>query len=72
MTNHATVASRKLIWPRGTQIDYLNLESNGKWYGLPACFEAAKAGDVVAVVTPHELALIETYRRHCKPRESQP
>lgn len=63
MSTHGTVIERQHAYRPGT---YRHLEmSDGTYAAIPSGLEC-KAGDVVAVLTPHELKLIESYRENVK------
>lgn len=66
MSNHGKVIERENPF---TKDSYLHLEmSDGTYAAIPTGLEC-KAGDVVAVLTPHELKLIESYRENVKPKQ---
>lgn len=61
---HGIVTAREAIYENHT---WHTLElPDGTTAAVPAGF-VVSAGDVIAVITPHELRLLETYRRHVKP-----
>ena len=62
-STHGKVIERQHAYGGGT---YRHLEmADGTYAAIPAGM-ACEAGDVIAVVTEHELRLIESYRRRVK------
>lgn len=62
-STHGKVIERQHAYGGGT---YRHLEmSDGTYAAIPAGM-VCEVGDVIAVITEHELKLIESYRRHVK------
>lgn len=65
-STHGKVIARDHAYQPGR---YLHLQmSDGNYAAIPVGLEC-KAGEVVAVLTPHELKLIKSYRDNIKPKQ---